>query len=145
MSWRWGPGPVFGIELRAAARRWQTYALRAGFVAVLLAAFAVVWQNKAGGQGPRSVRETALAGEAFYYALVGTLLALLLLAAPAATAGAVCVDKARGCLLHLFMTDLSGAEVVLGKLAARLLPVLSLLLAGLPVLGAAMPAGGIVP
>ena len=50
-------------------------------------------------------------------------LALILLAAPAATAGAVCLDKARGTLDHMLVTDLSNAEIVLGKLAARLVPV----------------------
>ena len=48
----------------------------------------------------------------------------MLLAAPAATAGAVCLDKARGTLDHMLATDLSNAEIVLGKLGVRLIPVL---------------------
>jgi ABC-type transport system involved in multi-copper enzyme maturation permease subunit len=67
------------------------------------------------------------------------------LAAPAYTAGAVCLDRARGTLLHLLATDLSDAEIVLGKLAARLIPVLGLLLASVPVLFAAILLGGIDP
>jgi ABC-type Na+ efflux pump permease subunit len=145
MAWRWGPGPVFAIELRAAARRWQTYAVRVLFVLALLTAFGITWKMQVDEKGALTINDMARSGESFYYGLVGTQLALLLLSAPAATAGAVCVDKARGCLLHLLMTDLSNAEIVLGKLAARLMPVFSLLLAGLPVLGAATLAGGIEP
>jgi ABC-type transport system involved in multi-copper enzyme maturation permease subunit len=145
MAWRWGPGPVFWIELRAAARRWQTYAVRVGFILALMVALAVVWESKVGNHERLSVNQLASAGETFYYGLVGTQLTLILLAAPAATAGAVCIDKSRGCLLQVLTTDLSSAEIVLGKLAANLTPVFSLLLAGVPVLGAATLIGGIEP
>ena len=42
-----------------------------------------------------------------------------MLAAPAATAGAICLDRACGTLAHLLATDLSDPEIVLGKLAAQ--------------------------
>lgn len=145
MARRWEPGPVFATELQAAARRWQTYATRAAFVAALLAAFGCVWWLNGSSRTAGRLANMAAAGERFYFALVGTQLALLLLAAPAATAGAVCLDKTRGSLLHLLVTDLSVAEIVLGKLFARLAPVFGLLLAGLPVLAIATLAGGIEP
>jgi hypothetical protein len=47
-------------------------------------------------------------------------LCLSLLVAPAASAGAICLDRTRGCLVHLLVTDLSDTEVALGKLAAAL-------------------------
>src|SRR5262249_6789042 len=90
-------------------------------------------------------RAEANVGEGFFYAIVGTQLALILLAAPGATAGAICLDKVRGALTHLLVTDLSNAEIILGKLAARLLPVLGLLLCGAPVLFLALLLGGIDP
>jgi ABC-type transport system involved in multi-copper enzyme maturation permease subunit len=145
MAWRWGPGPVFALELRGAARRWQTYATRAGFVAALFAAFCAVWQAEVGHRQYVSVFQMARAGEQFYYALVGTQLALLLVVAPAATAGAVSQDRSRGGLLDLLVTDLSDAEIVLGKLCARLLPVLTIMACGMPVAGIAMLTGGILP
>ena len=95
MAWRWGPGPVFALETRRTARRWKTYATRAGFVAALFAAFCAVWQAEVGQRQYVSVFQIARAAEQFYYALVGTQLALLLLAAPAATAGAVSQDRSR--------------------------------------------------
>lgn len=145
MARRWGLGPVYAIEWRVAARRWQTYATRSCFVAMLLVPFFIVWQVEVGRRTSMGRNDMARAGENFFYGIVGTQLALLLLAAPAATAGAICLDKARGSLLHLLVTDLSDAEIVLGKLAARLAPVLGLLLAGLPVLATAILLGGIVP
>ena len=69
----------------------------------------------------------------------------VLLAAPAATAGAICQEKARGTLFDVLVTDLSGTEVVLGKLAARLFPVLGPIAAAVPVLAMATLLGGIDP
>jgi ABC-type transport system involved in multi-copper enzyme maturation permease subunit len=71
-------------------------------------------------------------------------LALVLLVAPAATAGAICVDRARGTLTHMLVTDLTDSEIVLGKLAARLLPVFALVGATVPVLAIAGLLGGVI-
>jgi ABC-type transport system involved in multi-copper enzyme maturation permease subunit len=131
--------------MRAAARRWQTYALRSGFVAALLVAFLFVWLIDAKGVSELRVRDMARIGERFYTYLIGTQLILLLLAAPAATAGAVAEDRARGGLLHLLVTDLSNTEIVLGKLFGRLIPVLGLVVCSLPVPGLVALLGGIEP
>jgi ABC-type transport system involved in multi-copper enzyme maturation permease subunit len=144
MGQRWGLGPVFVYERRMASRRWQLYALRAAFIALLAVGLAFVWAKKLDGQAP-TVRVLAEAGESFFEALIGIQLALVLLAAPAYTAGAICLDRTRGTLLHLLATDLSDAEIVLGKLAARLLPVVGLVLAAVPVLFSAILLGGIDP
>src|SRR5262249_13720601 len=65
------------------------------------------------------------------------------LAAPGAAAGAVCLDKMRGNLLHLLVTDLSAAEVILGKLVSRLIPVLGLVACSAPVLMICTLLGGL--
>jgi ABC-type transport system involved in multi-copper enzyme maturation permease subunit len=142
---RLGPGPVFAFEWLAAARRWQGYALRSLFVAGLLTGLWVVWLSEVSGRSQMSIRAQAEAGASFFYALVGMQLSLVLLAAPAATAGAICVDRARGALAHVLVTDLSDAEIVLGKLAARLVPVAGLVGCGLPVLALGTLLGGIDP
>ena len=84
-------------------------------------------------------------GENFYYGAAGIQLALALLVAPAATAGSVCVDRARGWLAHMFVTELSDAEIVLGKLAARFASFVALVFASLPVLAIVGLLGGIIP
>jgi ABC-type transport system involved in multi-copper enzyme maturation permease subunit len=142
---RWGLGPVFLYECLANSRRWQTYALRSAGVAVILAAITMVWISNGGTASQQGWREYAALGESYFYAIIGVELTLVLLAAPAASAGALCVDRARGTLDHMLATELSDPEIVLGKLAARLLPVLGLVACSWPVLALASLLGGIDP
>ena len=81
----------------------------------------------------------------YFYGLIGVELTLVMLAAPAATAGAICLDRARGTLAHMLMTDLSDPEIVLGKLAARLMPVMGLVACSWPVMAMCALLGGIDP
>ena len=148
MPLRFGPGPVFIHESIAATRRWQLYALRSLFVFGLLLALArcstSVVDAAGRSAGSYSIRVLATLGESFYYAIATVQLVLVLLVAPAATAGAICVDRARGTLTHMLVTDLTDSEIVLGKLAARLLPVFALVGATVPVLALAGLLGGII-
>jgi len=142
---RWGLGPVFIYECLTSSRRWQFYAARSFGVSVLLAAMATIaWSNDAISAGS-SMQTYARLGEAYFYALIGVELALVMLAAPAATAGAICLDRSRGTLTHILATDLSDSEIVLGKLASRLLPVLGLVACTWPVLAITSLLGGIDP
>ncbi|MFO0908631.1 MAG: ABC transporter permease subunit [Isosphaeraceae bacterium] len=149
MPFRSGPGPVFVFESIVVARRWQSYALRSLFVASLLACLAFAWsslnETPASIAARGSLRELAWLGQRIYSMIAGVQLTLVLLAAPAATAGAICLDRARGTLSHMLVTDLSDREIVLGKLAARLLPVAALVGSGVPVLALAGLLGGIIP
>ena len=45
----------------------------------------------------------AMLGESYFYAMIGVELALVMLAAPAATAGAICLDRARA-RSHTFLS-----------------------------------------
>src|SRR5438270_3189870 len=123
---RGGLGPVFAYECLIGARRWQVYAARSFGILAMGFGMAVVWWTHAELGGAASIRSQAKVGEYYFYALIGVELALAMLAAPAATAGAICLDRSQGALAHLLATDLSDSEIVLGKLAARLLPVVGL-------------------
>jgi len=140
-----GLGPVFAYEWLMASRRWQLYALRSLLVLLLLLSLAGVWFGHDDGKGELSVRQLAEIGRGFYAVTSLILLGLVSLAAPAATAGAICLDKERGNLTLLFSTDLTDAEIVLGKLSARLAPVLGLIACAVPVLALATHLGGIDP
>jgi ABC-type transport system involved in multi-copper enzyme maturation permease subunit len=142
---RFGLGPVFALEWLRTSRRWQLYAIRSLFVTGLLLGICFVAINTGDRYYGSSIRRQAEIGGALFYVVTGVQLTLLLLAAPAATAGGFCIDKARGSLLQLLVTDLSATEIVLGKLAARLAPVLGLILCSLPVLYIATWFGGIDP
>ncbi len=140
-----GLGPVFAYEWITASRRPQGYALRSLFVLMLLAALGVVWAGRTEVRNASTFKALADVGEQFFLSVIGTQIALVLLAAPAATAGAICLDRARGTLTHLMVTDLSDGEIVLGKLAARLVPVLGLVGCALPVMAILTLLGGVDP
>ena len=92
-----------------ATRRWSFFAMRSIFVLALLAGLAVVWMVA----DPASIEALAALGEYFYCAIATVQVTLVLLVAPVATADAICVDRARGNLTHMLVTDLSSAEIVL--------------------------------
>jgi ABC-type transport system involved in multi-copper enzyme maturation permease subunit len=149
MAIRIGPGPVFVYESLIFARRKQVYAGRMVFVLAVLIGLWISWWNNLNGPGrpvgsrPGTLQALARAGESFFYALAGIQLAMVLLVAPAATAGALCQDRARGILAQMATTDLTDAEIVLGKLFSRLAPILGLLACALPVVSLAALLGGI--
>jgi C-terminal processing protease CtpA/Prc/ABC-type transport system involved in multi-copper enzyme maturation permease subunit len=145
---RLGLGPVFAYEWLIATRRWQLYASRAVFVLAILAGMVfiseMIWRNSPAG-GTTTLEEMASYGQSLYLTIVSIELAVVLLVAPAATAGAICLDKARGTLDHMLATDLSNAEIVLGKLGVRLAPVLGLIACVLPIMALSGLMGGIDP
>ena len=145
------PGPVFIYESLILARRREVYAGRALFVLAMLIGLATAWYGAGGGSSPPitpgGARSTlhilALTGEKFFYAVAAIQLVMVLLVSPAATAGAVCHDRARGIFAQLAATDLSDAEIVLGKLGSRLTPILGVLASCLPVSALAALLGGV--
>ena len=95
---RWGLGPVFVYESLLNARRWQVYAMRSVFVLLLLVGLAAVWLGKdklRGAPGPKLAfhQQMAQLGEWFFYTMAGIQVSAILLAAPAAAAGAICMDR----------------------------------------------------
>src|SRR5213082_3175368 len=98
---RWGLGPVFLYECLVNSRRWQTYAIRSFGVTALLVAMATIASSQDAMLVGRSWRDYAKLGKSYFYAMIGVELALVMLAAPAATAGSICLDRARGTLAHV--------------------------------------------
>jgi ABC-type transport system involved in multi-copper enzyme maturation permease subunit len=138
-----GLGAVIGRDGRGLARRWYWYAARAVFVAGLLAALGLAaW---AGQREGATVGALARAGQRLFSAFSATQLALVLLAAPAAMAGSICREKECGTLAYLLATDLSATELILGKLAAQVVPLLGLVACGIPVMELATLFGGVNP
>jgi ABC-type transport system involved in multi-copper enzyme maturation permease subunit len=140
---RWGAGPVFAADCMTTSRRWQIYAGRALLVACVLLGLILVWLERFRGQQFTSHQQLAEVGLAFFHAIMGVELVLVLMLVPAATAGAICQDKMRGGLTLMMVTDLSDAEIVLGRFASRLANVLGVIVCGLPVLAIASSLGGV--
>ena len=115
--------------------------------AALVACGLVFWIEVVENGGPDQgslVRQLSQLGMSFYIGIATVQVVLALVAAPAATAGSV-----RPTALQALDRDagdhLSDLEIVLGKLCGRLLPVVSMIFAGLPVLAVAVLLGGIIP
>jgi ABC-type transport system involved in multi-copper enzyme maturation permease subunit len=111
------------------------------FLLALLAGLSLIWAPA--GRTYRNFDEVSAIGTRFFLAVITIQLVVVLLASPAATAGAICVDKSRGTLLHVMVTDLGDREIVVGKLFARLAPVLALMVGGLPILALSGLLGGV--
>ncbi len=145
MAGWWGLGPVFEAEWLTTTRRWQIYGGRVLFLGILLLALTSIWISRVSDGTELTIRDMASIGRGFFAAIVFTQLTLVLLAVPAMTASSICQDKARGNLTQLLMTDLSDREIVLGKMAARLIPLLAMICGTLPVLMLCALLGGIDP
>jgi hypothetical protein len=128
--------PVVQRELAVSARRPTTY--RARMIAVVLAslfgAFGL-WGAAAGGG--------ATTGAGLLNVFSPVLLAFCLFEGARSTADCLSSEKRAGTLGLLFLTDLTGLDVVLGKLAANSLRVSFALLGVLPVAALTLLLGGV--
>jgi ABC-type transport system involved in multi-copper enzyme maturation permease subunit len=147
------PGPVFVHELRAVARRRRSYALRLVFGLFLLyvvVAYArpyryYIYAGPAPYEGEFSFRELALIGASLFTSVAWLQALSVLILTPALVAGAIGEDREREILSYLLASPLSAGEIVLGKLAARLINLAMLVTVGLPVVSIALFLGGVEP
>ncbi len=138
-------GPVFWWEWRRVSRQWWYYAMRSALVGGLLAGLAAVWWVMSTSPEPDAPRLMARIGQAFFAVIGLGQLAMVLLAAPASTAGAFCMESAREQVRLMLMTEVTALDIALGVLAARLLPVLAGIVCVVPVLALTSHLGGIPP
>jgi ABC-type transport system involved in multi-copper enzyme maturation permease subunit len=146
-------GPLFRYELTRLARRGLQPRLRAAFAALLLlvlllaylAAFPGVrpWQLLTRIDEPLTTESASRFGERLVVAFLLVQAAVVVLVTPVVVVGAIGDDKDRRALDALLATPLSDAEIVAGKLAARLVFVGALLLTGLPVVALSVFFGGV--
>jgi ABC-type transport system involved in multi-copper enzyme maturation permease subunit len=145
------PGPVFYHELRAVARRKRSYALRVviGLFLLYIVVVPLYRGNSLVYSTPESdglsPHEMAVIGAGLFAAILWLQGAVILLLTPAFLAGAIAEDRQRKVLFYLLASPLSGAEIVLGKLAARLITLVVLVMVGLPVVSLCLFLGGIDP
>ncbi len=145
------PGPVFFHELRFVARQRRAYALRTILGLFLL--YLVIqstnhfpaYAYQANRQQDFTAAELARIGMSLWAAVIWLQAIVILLLTPAFVAGTIAEERQRKVLGYLLASPLSGAEIVLGKLAARLLNLVVLVAVGLPVVSLALFLGGIDP
>jgi ABC-type transport system involved in multi-copper enzyme maturation permease subunit len=147
-------GPLFSWELLRLARRGQDararFILAAGLF-VILTAFALIWFRSTttpwnlffGGSQTMRLNESAAFGEAFSLTFVLAQLGVLCLLTPAYAAGGIADEKERKTLVFLLASDLTAREIVLGKFLGRLVFLLGVTAAGLPILTITLVQGGV--
>jgi hypothetical protein len=119
------------------------YFWRASFTSVLFILLWTAWQLLIGWQDVRAVGVLARFGAIIYWGFAFLQLTLMLFFAPLFTAAAVSYEKDRRTFTLLLMTDLSDLEIVLGKLTAGLLNILTILAASVGFLSLCAFLGGI--
>jgi ABC-type transport system involved in multi-copper enzyme maturation permease subunit len=129
--------PIVDRELRVAARRWSTYLVRAGVgsLALLISIPALFFGWLSGGSS--SAGQGAFTTLAYYSFVVCVLAGVWI------TADTLSGEKREGTLGLLFLTDLKGYDVVLGKFAAHGLHAMYALVAVFPALALPLLTGGV--
>ncbi len=138
-------GPVFWSELRRISRHWWFYALRSILVLGLLVGLGAVTEIGVRRLDLAQVSEVAKVGEWFFEAIAVVQVSMILLGAPAATAGAFCTEMARGHVCLMLVSGISSTQIVFGTLGARLLHMLGAVACVVPVLCVSSSLGGVPP
>jgi ABC-type transport system involved in multi-copper enzyme maturation permease subunit len=139
-------GPVMRYELITTSRRRRYYLVRMIYGLFLLSQLwnlFTVWeaQHQSGG----SIDEIQLFAEDAFIRFAGVQGLGLLFLIPALVAGIIADEHQRKTLHYLLASRLSSAEIVLGKLGARMVHVLAFIAVGLPIVSLLMLYGGLNP
>ncbi len=139
-------GPIFGKELRTAARRKRNYLLRVFYLGSLLL-FLLFAYGTAHEWGPSSVaaraREQEALGWAFFLCFSFFSVSAMALIGPILTSTAINGERLAKTFHVLLMTPINAWQIAAGKLFSRLLTALVLLLLSMPVLALVRLLGGV--
>ncbi|HWD19474.1 MAG TPA: hypothetical protein VHB20_09345 [Verrucomicrobiae bacterium] len=127
--------PIVARELREAARRSGTHWVRMGVAAQAAVAALGAWLIS-------FFNNRVKFGEALFWGLAGVAMIHCVLAGRRSTADCLSKEKREGTMGLLFLTDLKGYDVVIGKLVANSLGGFYGLLAIFPVLAVPLLVGG---
>ena len=127
--------PIVSRELRLASRRRGTYWLRSG--AALIIMLAGTWLFLVmRGEPPKDLAMV------LFCVLTGGAVLFALISGPRSTADTISEEKREGTLGLLFLTDLKGYDIVLGKMVAGSLNSFYSVMAVLPMLAIPLLMGG---
>ncbi len=142
------PGPVFRIELLTAARKRRYYVFR---VLYGLALYWLLYQNYAssfywyGQSSQPSPQQMARFAQSTFESFAWLQGITVLLLTPALMAGVIASERHRKTLHYLLASQLTSLEIILGKIASRLLHLGTFLALGLPVMSLLSLFGGVDP
>ena len=139
-------GPVLTFELITTARRGRYYAARVVYGLVLLFTFSAEYDRMVHWQREFvSIKKMSLFAESAFIAFAWGQGLVLLALIPAMVAGVVADEHQRKTLHYLLASQLTSAEIVLGKLGARLIHAGVFVLMGLPIVCLIGMYGGLDP
>ena len=136
-------GPIIAREVLTAPRPLRFYVARASYIGVLFILMWTAWQSLVGFADVSEVGIIAYFGHLLFRLFVLFQLTLMLFFAPLSAATAVAHEKDRRTFILLLMTDLRDVEIILGKLAASLLQIVTLLATAAPVFFLCILLGGV--
>lgn len=146
-------GPLFSWELIRLARRGQD--ARARFILAVsllfvLTIFTLVWFRQSdpwnlftATSQSMPLEQSARFGEQFALTFLFTQLAVLCLLTPAYAAGGISEEKEKQTFIFILISDLTSREILLGKFLGRLVFLLGIMFAGLPILSITQLYGGV--
>jgi ABC-type transport system involved in multi-copper enzyme maturation permease subunit len=143
-------GPVLFYDLVRSARQSRTFLLRGTYAFALLVVLFLVYSDHINhddlfGEAHVDTQELTRFASGFFLTFLSVQFGAVFLLTPIFTATAIAEEKERKTLEYLLVSDLQNREIVLGKLASRLLAMLLLLVSGLPVLSFVQFLGGVDP
>ena len=143
-------GPVFNVELMTTSRRRRYYFARLAYGLILLALVGWTYERmrevwRAGNAYASGFAFMADTASAIFSTFITTQVMAVLCVTPAIVAGTIADERQRKTLHYLLASDLTGLEIVGGKLAARMLQVVVLVAVGLPIMSILSLFGGLDP
>lgn len=145
VQWMLRLGPTNPINVRlvqGGSRRMRHFYIRTGYLAVLMVV--LLWTLLVGaGGGQLSYTDLANAGAVSFEIIAYLQIGLICVLAPVFMAGAIAQEANPRTWDILLTTPLSALQIVLGNLMGRLLFVLALLIASLPLFAVTQYFGGV--
>lgn len=145
-------GPLFRYELLRLSRKGSHVLQRVLLALVILVVLFFVYSNwfpsfdlgkPFAPQTAISLNQSARFAEVFVYALVMVQFIAVVVLTPVYVAGSITEEIDRRTIEHLFATELTSREIILGKVFARLLYVAGVVLTGLPIVALSQLFGGV--
>ncbi len=143
-------GPIFRVEMVTVARRKRYFFLRVLYGAIILLVLWTAYSTSrfyssynASGSTVTPIRSAAALAASFFVGYSYLQLLAIMTVGPAMAVGTIATERERRTIEYLFATDLSNAEIVLGKTFARLTLLGQFVLVGLPILFLFRLLGGI--
>jgi ABC-type transport system involved in multi-copper enzyme maturation permease subunit len=135
---------VLWRESARTSRRWQTYALRAGFSGALLGILLLgIWASVAFTTQSTDLSDSAWMGRALFIAFTVMQMVISLFMAPMTTARAIAEERLEGTLDLLVLTPIRAGTLLAAKITSRLLVLLTVVLGSLPLMALVTTLGGV--